>query len=44
MYLIFFDEVLEEIGKNLNIDFRKKFMRLKEIKKFQVKQKSDFSL
>jgi len=29
----FFDEVLEEIGKDLNIDFSKKFMRLKEIKK-----------
>lgn len=41
----FFDEVFEEIGKNLNIDFSKKFMRLKEIKKVlgEIK-KGDFLL
>ncbi|WAM35774.1 IS1634 family transposase [Caldicellulosiruptor acetigenus] len=41
----FFDEVLEEIGKNLNIDFSKKFLRLKEIKKVLGEtKKGDFSL
>lgn len=29
----YYDEVLEDIGKVLNIDFSKKYMRLQEIKK-----------
>ena len=30
----YYDEVLEDIGKELNIDFSKKYMRLQDIKKF----------
>lgn len=30
----YYDEVLEDIGKKLNIDFSKKYMRLQDIKKF----------